>query len=67
MKTKIGYQRIKAAQKENERWILKRIKLNGIWSPGMGLTSIQLWNALDRLRAKKKIRYSIVKGGYVLK
>lgn len=59
-----GIARIRAGQKENERWVLQTIRREGSYYPDLAGSSI--YNALDRLAGKGKIRYSKAKRGYVL-
>lgn len=62
-------QRIRAAQRENERALLRVIKSaatswRGSFWPGRMRTA--WWNALERLEAKGRVRYSRAKMGYVV-
>lgn len=57
-------ERIKAAQRENERWILERIRREGTFRPVVCRSST--YNALDRLKAAGTIRYDQRLMGYVL-
>ena len=63
MKPRMGYQRIQSAMRENEKAVLKVVRF---WNrqgegyrPTIGGNSISWLNAIDRLREKGKIRYSV--------
>jgi hypothetical protein len=53
-----GAPRIRAAQKENERFVIRQIKrAGGRWEPLNGLTSMATYNAIKRLEAAGRIRW----------
>ena len=64
---KPGIARIRAAQREYEQFVLQKIKKDGVYQRNIGATSRTITNAIERLEAKGKIRYSRAKFGYVVK
>ena len=54
MKKLNAYQKIQKGKKEMEAWIIKRIKNEGSFYPVIG--GKRIWNALERLVEKSKIK-----------
>jgi len=58
-------QRIQAAKRDWERWVLRMVRKYTVWEPMIGANRLAVYNALDRLEAGGKIRCDRRKGGYV--
>jgi hypothetical protein len=59
-----AHERIAAAMRANEDWVLGNIARFGAWHP-VGVLTIAEHNAIDRLKARGAIKYCRVRGGYV--
>ena len=60
-----AYSKIRKAMLANERKVLAFVRRTGVYDPL--LPSSRAWrNALDRLEAKGRIKYSRRRGGYVV-
>ncbi len=59
-------ERIQTAKRDWERWVLQMIRKNEVWEPMIGANRVAVYNAVDRLVARGKIRFDRRKHGYVL-